>query len=377
MPRPSFLRATPPIDLALGVVLTALGLFIAASPDGGGLIAVLTVPAVTVPVIWRRRAPLGASAALSLGMVVSALPSFDQVRCGVAIPAALLILYSLATGTDRVTAMRGLLLTLAAIVFLAFTDADLGGGALVLFVPLCVGVWGAGRLVASRARAAAALRVRTAELERQRMQTAQLAVDVERTRLTSELDGAVREHLSEIVELAERGERELAGDEAASRGAFARIETASRGSLDEMRGLLGAMRSDGHADRAPRPTLAQLDGLLAQARAGGCVVDLEVAGDRQPLSEGIELAAYRIVEHALAATDAGDSGSVSVRLRFSADVLEVEVEADDRDSREVVEQPIVAAREQVAARGGTLVVRRAGPGRRALCARLPLVTEHA
>ncbi|MDQ3723511.1 MAG: histidine kinase, partial [Actinomycetota bacterium] len=270
-----------------------------------------------------------------------------------------------------------LVLTLVGIVFLAFTDPNLGPGALVLFVPLCAGVWAAGRLVAARARAAAALRARTDELERQRTQTAQLTVEVERTRLTSELDGAVREHMSEIVQLAELGEQELAGDETAARGAFERIETAGRASLDEMRGLLGAMRSDGRADRTPRPTLAELDALLAEARAGGRAIDLDIAGDRRPLSEGIELAAYRIVEHALAAADGDDSGSVSVRLRFAADVLEVEVEVDHRDLQDVVEQPIVAAREQVTARGGTLILRPAGPGRRALCARLPLVAEHA
>lgn len=372
------LRATPAVDLGLGVVLTALGLFIAAQPDSpAGLIALLTVPAVTVPVIWRRRAPLAASAALSVGMVLSALPTFNQVRCGVAIPAALLIVYSLASRGDRRVATRGLLMTLAGIVFLAFTDPNLGPGALVLFVPLCVGVWAAGRLRASRARVAVALRARTAELEQQRAQTARLAVEVERTRVTSELDGAVREQIGEIVQLAALGERELAGDEAASRGTFARIEATGRASLDEMRGLLGAMRSDGQANRAPRPTLAQLDGLLAAARAGGRVVDLDVMGGRRPLSEGVETAAYRIVEHALAAADDAGSGSVGVCLRFAPDVLEVEVEADDRGAGKVVEEPVVAAREQVIARGGTLVLRTAGPGRRALCARLPLVAEHA
>jgi len=143
-----------------------------------------------------------------------------------------------------------------------------------------------------------------------------------------------------------------------------------------MRGLLGALRSDEHAARAPRPTLAQLEGLLADARAGGRVIDLDVAGDRRSLSEAVELAAYRIVEHALVAV-ATDDASVSVRLHYGRDALDVEVEGGHRDGAPVVEEPIVAAREQAAVRGGSFSVRAAGPGRRTLCARLPLVSEHA
>jgi len=54
-----------------------------------------------------------------------------------------------------------------------------------------------------------------------------------------------------------------------------------RASLDEMRGLLGALRSDQRAARVPRPTLAGLDALLARARADGRVIELDVSGERR------------------------------------------------------------------------------------------------
>ena len=226
----------------------------------------LTIPIVTLPVIVRRAAPFAATGAVSAGIVLSALPTFHQVRCGVAFPAIMLVLYSLGSRGERRDALRGLSAALCAVVFLAFTDPNLGPGALVIFLPLCAGVWAAGRLVASRARTAVALAQRSAQLERQREETARLAVDVERSRLTSDLGGGVHEQLGAIVRLAAEGEHELAADPAASRRAFARIESSGRASLDEMRGLLGALRSDEHAVRAPRPTLAQLDALLAAAR---------------------------------------------------------------------------------------------------------------
>jgi len=378
MPALGSVRGTPVVDLVCGVALTALGLFGAASPDNvGGLLQVLTIPAVTLPVLWRRRAPLAASVALAAGAVVSAIPTFDQWRCGVAIPAALLIAYALGRHCDRRAAVRGLVAVLAAMVVLVFTDPLVTPDTIVLLGPLCTGIWGIGRLVALRARTAEELRARSLALEHQRAQTAQLAVEIERTRLTSELDGAVRVNVGDIVRLAQRGERELASDPAAARRAFARIEAAGRSSLDEMRGLLGALRSDEHAVREPRPTLAQLDRLLAQARAGGRVVELDIAGDRGTLSDGVELAAYRIVEHALAAVDPDRGRRVDVRLRYAPDVLEVEVEGGRRGSSSGGEGPIVAARAQAAARGGSLVVGSSGPDRTLLRARLPLVVGHA
>ena len=67
----------------------------------GTIVDSLVIGAVTLPVIWRRSAPLPAAAALAVGVVVSGIPTFDQARCGVAIPAALLILFSVAARRPR------------------------------------------------------------------------------------------------------------------------------------------------------------------------------------------------------------------------------------------------------------------------------------
>ena len=373
-------RPTSVVDLVVGLALTALGLFAAAMPDaGGGVIGVLTMPLVTLPVIWRRQAPLRAAVAVSLGFVATAIPTFDQTRCAVAIPSLLLVLYAVGSRCDRKTALQCLAMGLAAMVFLDQTDPQVGPllDTIVLFFPLCAGICGAGVLVASRRRTAAALLARTRELEDQRAQTAQLAVEIERTRLTSELDGAVRERLGEIVQLAGEGEREPAADPDTSRQAFARIEAAGRTSLDEMRGLLGALRSDEPAPRAPRPTLAELDVLLAQARVGGRVVELDVSGERRPLPAGIELAAYRIVEHALAAIGIEGAHATSVGLRFAADSARGRGRGTSPDAGVAEDERIAAAREQAAARGGSLSLRSSGARRTILRARLPLVARHA
>ena len=82
--------------------------------------------------------------------------------------------------------------------------------------------------------------------------------------------------------------------------AATRIERTGREALGEMRHLLG-MLSDG-ADRAalaPQPTLGEIGELVARARAAGLPAVLDVRGERQPLSAGLDLAAYRIVQEGL------------------------------------------------------------------------------
>jgi hypothetical protein len=99
--------------------------------------------------------------------------------------------------------------------------------------------------VRSRARLAAELAERSRELERERERRAALAVQVERTRLSAQIHAATRRRVQAMVELAERGDPPEA---------FAAIEQAGRASLDEMRDLLGVLRSDG---TSARPALEQ------------------------------------------------------------------------------------------------------------------------
>src|SRR5262249_22195037 len=156
---------------------------------------------------------------------------------------------------------------------------------LAFAVPLCVAVWGAGRLVWSREQVARRLTARSEELRRQREATAALAIEIDRVRLASDLDLAARSALQEMIALASAG----GGKPAEGRARFARIEALGRDSLDQMRALLGLLRSAAPGARAPRPTLEQLDALLADARAGGRLVDLRVEGEHRPLTAGVEL----------------------------------------------------------------------------------------
>ena len=284
--------------------------------------------------------------------MISGIPTFDQFRLGLVIPAAMLVLFWVASRCELRRAVGGLVFALAAMVFVGETDVVLnrtGGlaGMILFSFPLCLVGWAAGRAAWSRDRLANQLAAQSELLERQRERTAELAVEVERTRLAWDLDMAARGRVRTMIELANGGERSFTADTEQISETFAQIERMGRQSLNEMRGLLGVLRSDGRGSRAPRPTLAEIETLLAEARAGGRRVDLELQGDRRPLPLGIELATYRALQHALFAV----GGATTVKLRYLPDSLELEVAGPPSDG-EAAEAAVAAARERVVAQGG-------------------------
>ena len=371
------------IDLAICVAMLDYMVSATMEPDAPAGIGAGTVwdslllPTVILPVLLRRRAPLVAAALLAVGCVVSGIPTFDQFRLAAVVPAAMLILYSLATRAERAQAVGGLALVLAGMVFIGFTDVVLDGnggpaGFVLFSFPLCIGVWIAGRVVRSREQVAEQLAEKSRLLERQREESAALAVEIERTRLASDLDAVARTRVRELIELATSAEQSSNGDSERLRDTFGRIERIGRESLNELRGLLGVLRSDERGRRAPRPTLAELETLLAEARAGGRLIDFEVEGQRRPLPGGVELAAYRAVQHALVAVRGEAGEPATVQLRYLPAALDLEVRGFPIEGSGAA-AALAAARERVTTHGGTFTSHSDTTARRVLRAHLPVV----
>jgi signal transduction histidine kinase len=375
------LRRNTVIDLGacVGILVVALppALDSNVNDPGATVAGPLLLPAFLLAILWRRRTPLGAAWMFGAACIVSGVPTFHQFRLLAAIAAALLVLYPLATRYARAQAITGLVVVVAGLAFVGATESVVHGavGAFNMLgysLPLCLAVWGAGRIVRSRERLANELRDRSGQLRRQREATAELAVEVDRARLASDLDLAMRSRLQEMIDLASLDD----ADPTAGRARFGRIELLGRESLDEMRALLGLLRSVDPGARAPRPTLEQLDALLAEARAGGRVVDLEIEGERRPLAAAIELAAYRTVQHALVAVGAGTEQSAKVHVRYLPDRLELEIGGARRDGSAAA-AAMTAARERVTSFGGRFSAEAPTPETRVLHAQLPLAPAYA
>jgi signal transduction histidine kinase len=352
-------------DIAIAAALTALGALLMysnvhdhqADPAMfkrntaiyfGGLLpygfAIPLFVLVTVPLLWRRVAPLHASGAALAGLVLNeVLVGTDVVRCGVVFPTAFLFAFTAGMQLSGRQARAGLALALG----LIFVDGAVEFGPLVPIVmaAVAVGMWAIGRVAASRKRMADELELRTAELRDARDERARLEVASDRARLSGELDELLQRRLGELARMADEGSRPDAPDAAA---ALVEIERASRSTLEEMRAVVGVLRDDSSAAPvSPQPTLTHLQGLLVRAK--GSAAKLQVEGNPRVLPPAVELSAYRIVEQLLAALE--DAPDVGVLIRFGEDSLELAVSGP---ARRRAKASFERARERVKLQQGTL-----------------------
>jgi signal transduction histidine kinase len=134
-----------------------------------------------------------------------------------------------------------------------------------------------------------------------------------------------------------------------------------------MRRLLGLLREgdDAGGEYVPQPGVDQLADLIDQVRGAGLPVRFEVAGDARPLSSGVELTAYRIVQEALTNVrkHGGQGVSASVLLGFGDAALDLLIEDDghgarhelyDQGGRDGLGQGLIGMRERIGMVGGTL-----------------------
>jgi hypothetical protein len=213
-------------------------------------------------------------------------------------------------------------------------------------IPMAAALWVIGRVVRSRAELAGTLRERTSELRAARDERAQLEVATDRARLSSELDELLQRRLRQLAGLADSGLR--SSDRASTTATLVEIEREGRRTLEQMRAVVGALRDESSdLPTAPQPTLTQIEALLVHAK--GTDARLTVEGSPRVLPAGVELAAYRIVEHLLDALD--DSPGVELSVRFRDDALELSISGPARrHSKAAIEQ----ARERVELQRGTL-----------------------
>ncbi|MEU2182739.1 histidine kinase [Streptomyces thermolilacinus] len=122
----------------------------------------------------------------------------------------------------------------------------------------------------------------------------------ERTTIARELHDVVAHHMSVVAIQAEAAPYRVENPPPELEQAFVTIRENAVAALTELRRVLGVVRAEDYeAPDAPQPTLADLEGLLANVREAGLDVDLTVTGAVRELPQGVELSAYRIVQEAL------------------------------------------------------------------------------
>jgi signal transduction histidine kinase len=202
------------------------------------------------------------------------------------------------------------------------------------------------------------------------------AVAQERARLARELHDVVAHSVSVMVVQAGAAEQVLAGDPERARAPLQSIQATGRQTVVELRRLLGILREGDHElATAPQPSLAQLDGLLEDARNAGVAVSATVEGTPRPLPPSIDLSAYRIVQEGLTNVikHAGQA-TAQVRVCYLDHVLELQVTDDGPGSpdEESSGHGLLGVRERVALFGGSFQAGNRAEGGFGLRALLPL-----
>ncbi|WP_189816917.1 sensor histidine kinase [Streptomyces olivaceoviridis] len=134
----------------------------------------------------------------------------------------------------------------------------------------------------------------------------------ERTTIARELHDVVAHHMSVVAIQAEAAPYRVENPPPELEKAFATIRENAVAALTELRRVLGVVRAEDYeVPDAPQPTLADLDGLLANVREAGLEVEKVVTGAVRELPQGVELSAYRIVQEALSNTLRHAPGAVA------------------------------------------------------------------
>jgi signal transduction histidine kinase len=373
---PFFRYAVPPGILALIGLMVVNAEYLRDARDMAGVLPVLislgTVAplaiAVRRPVIaWRFAYPM-----LVIG-TFHAKPTDAWPWSPVQIIFFLIIMVTVAAAEDTV-------LTVWATAFnavLPFFYSDYGNaiGQMLLFSAVAL----VGDLFFRRRQNKRALVEQTelTELERARR-----AVLEERTRIAREMHDVVAHHMSMIAVQAETAPYRVDGLTAAARAELAGIATSARAALTDMRRLLGVLRADDQqALTAPQPGLDELPALIEKAQTSGLELSVEIT-DLSEVPEPVALAAYRIIQEALAnAARHAPGGPVRLEARACDDRLELVVRngigKDGQPSGAGGGHGVIGMRERAELLGGTLHAAADGAGGFRVEAALPYRLEAA
>ena len=342
-------------------------------PEGGGDVSrrsldafgIVLVLLQTVPLAWRRRAPVlvlcVTSAAMFLYFELGYLPSFASLGFLVA-------LYTVAAYRARRTSIIACIGSIVVVLLiLALGREPVDPDAVIGELLIVGGAWSLGDGARSRRGQVMRLEDRASRLEREREERAAQAVAQERRVIARELHDVVAHHVSVIVAQAGAARRIFGTHPEEAPPALDAIDHMGREALVEMRRLMGFLRTEAElaAGRTPQPGLGNVDALLTQVREAGVPVTISIEGDAVPLPAGLDLSAFRIIQEALTNVlkHAGPARA-EVVIRYEESALRLSI-ADDglgRNDRNGGRPPSgyghLGMRERVGLFGGQL---RVGP----------------
>jgi signal transduction histidine kinase len=331
-------------------------------------------PLWSLPLLLRRRSGLAAGVSVAAAIAVLALVANPATESSVIFACYIAGSAVIGLYEERVRAVAGGIGIFALLLVVLSTNpgsinaSDVFVGLIFAFAPLA-----AGQVVRELTHRAAALADRAGELERQHAAQAEAAAAEERARIANELHDVIAHGVSVMTVQASGARLLLRSDPVRAREAIEAVEHAGREALAETRRLLGILRRDPAAERAPQPGIGDLEAVIAAARAAGLAVSLRIEGEPRALSPGVGLAAFRVVSDACEFTrETGGVARADVVVRWLLDALEIEVAGDGTADYRASGRLIARVTERIRLYDGSLETRRRDDGAGVFTARIPL-----
>ena len=367
------MSASRAFDFALAGVLAATALLEVWLPlpsvmgEGSRLLSSAIAVLACVALTQRRNHPLAtAVGVLLVWPIVYSLTPVLVLFWGQFVP-IVVALYSVSRYGSARQRLIGGLTGAAALLYFDLRVPELNDVSEIVFHwMVSVVAFGLGYFVRTYERQALLEAKRAVTAEQSSREQALRAVADERARIARELHDIVAHSVSVMVVQAGAAEKAL-DDPEFVRKALDSIRTTGTGALTDMRRVVSLIRdADGPTELQPQPDLAALERLVEQMDVP---TTLRIEGDERPLSAGIALSAFRIVQEALTNVRRhAHARSAQVSLRYGDDCLEIAV-IDDGAGAAVATggNGLIGMRERVQMYGGTLATTTApGEGFRVL-----------
>ncbi len=305
----------------------------------------------TVPLAWRRQAPLVPVAGVLTASLLPLVPQPVTETDGLAVIIAWLVAVHAVNAYSRlvIAAISTLAVVGAMAVVIATVPAPAGQPAGDVVWTLAV--FGA---AAAAGQVMRRLRIR---LVSERLAAEAEARESERRRLARELHDVVAHGVAVMVVQAGAAQELLSRDPERASALLDAVQHTGEQAAAELRrmlDLLGAARPE----LDPQPRLTDLPDLLARVRAAGLRAELDSPELADDVAPGLQSTAFRVVQESLTnALKHGSRSAVRVHVRSDGVVLDVTVDDDDVRQANHAGPPghgLQGLRERVRLYGGSL-----------------------
>ena len=356
-------------DAALTAVLLfpAIGAhWTAPIPTGGrgpSLVGTILVCLAVLPLVSRRRAPAVVLALISVAQLtvdVIGYPNSGWMSLMVAV-------YTVAAHTNchhRARIVRTFAPVYPMVLVAGYLHDRINLGTVVSSTVFLLGAFILGDNLQRRRLHVAELAGRAEQAERERELIAQQRAQDERSRIARELHDVVAHSVSLMIIQAGAARRSIATAPLQAEAALHTLEATGRTAMDELRRVLGVLRTE-NAEAgalAPQPSLADVRELVASDPTLPTEL-IETGTPPSDVPSSVGLSLYRVVQEALTNVrkHAGQVRRVTVRLNYEPDRLVVHIIDDGRGASVAANADghgLVGMRERMALCGGAVA---AGP----------------